>query len=108
MLLVALLGIAINTGSALLFMKSQKHDLNAKGAYLHMAADAAVSGAVVVAAAAIIFTGWQWLDPAVAIVVSALIAVTAWSLMRDALPRYTPTECGHYMHHAGYRLPTAL
>jgi cobalt-zinc-cadmium efflux system protein len=84
-LLVALLGIAINTGSALLFMKSQKHDLNAKGAYLHMAADAAVSGAVVVAAAAIIFTGWQWLDPAVAIAVSALIAVTAWSLMRDAL-----------------------
>ena len=84
-LLVALVGIAINTGSALLFKKSQKHDLNAKGAFLHMAADAAVSGAVVLAAAAIILTGWQWLDPAVAIAVSALIAITAWSLMRDAL-----------------------
>ncbi|MEX0971274.1 MAG: cation diffusion facilitator family transporter [Paracoccaceae bacterium] len=84
-LLVALVGIAVNTGSALLFMKSQKDDLNAKGAFLHMAADAAVSGAVVLAAAGILYTGWQWLDPAVAIAVSVLIAWTAWGLMRDAL-----------------------
>lgn len=84
-LLVALVGIAVNTGSALLFMKSQKDDLNAKGAFLHMAADAAVSGAVVLAAAGIMYTGWQWLDPAVAIAVSMLIAFTAWGLMRDAL-----------------------
>lgn len=84
-LLVALVGIAVNTGSAMLFMKSQKEDLNAKGAYLHMAADAAVSGAVVLAAAGILFTGWQWLDPAVAIAVSVLIAWTAWGLMRGSL-----------------------
>lgn len=76
-LLVALVGIGVNTGSALLFMKSQKDDLNAKGAYLHMAADAAVSGAVVLAAGGIMLTGWQWLDPAVAIAVSVLIAWTA-------------------------------
>ncbi len=84
-LLVALVGIGVNTGSALLFMKSQKDDLNAKGAYLHMAADAAVSGAVVLAAGGIMLTGWQWLDPAVAIAVSLLIAVTAWGLLRDSL-----------------------
>lgn len=84
-MLVALVGIGVNTGSALLFMSSRKGDLNAKGAFLHMAADAAVSGAVVLAAAGIVFTGWQWLDPAVAIAVSVLIAVTAWDLMRDAL-----------------------
>jgi len=84
-LLVALVGIAVNTGSALLFMKSQKEDLNAKGAYLHMAADAAVSGAVVLAAAGIMLTGWQWLDPAVAIAVSLLIAWTAWGLFRSSL-----------------------
>ncbi|MFN4141230.1 cation diffusion facilitator family transporter [Aestuariivirga sp.] len=84
-LLVALVGIGVNTGSALLFMKSQKDDLNAKGAYLHMAADAAVSGAVVLAAAGIMLTGWQWLDPAVAIMVSLLIAWTAWGLLRDSL-----------------------
>ncbi len=53
--------------------------------FLHIAADAAVSGAVVVAAAGILFTDWQWLDPAVAIAVSVLIAFTARGLMREAL-----------------------
>ncbi|MFN3273448.1 MAG: cation diffusion facilitator family transporter [Paracoccus sp. (in: a-proteobacteria)] len=84
-LLVAMVGIGVNTGSALLFIKSQKDDLNAKGAYLHMAADAAVSCAVVIAAAGIMLTGWHWLDPAVAIAVSLLIAWTAWGLMRASL-----------------------
>lgn len=84
-LLVALVGIAVNTGSALLFLKSKKDDLNAKGAYLHMAADAAVSGAVVLAAGGILLTGLHWLDPAVAIAVSLLIAFTAWGLLRDSM-----------------------
>lgn len=84
-LIVALVGIGVNTGSALLFMQSQKDDLNAKGAFLHMAADAAVSGAVVLAAIGILATGWTWLDPAVAIAVSLLIAVTAAGLFREAL-----------------------
>jgi cobalt-zinc-cadmium efflux system protein len=84
-LVVALIGIAVNTGSALLFLKSRKGDLNANGAFLHMAADAAVSGAVVLAAAGIMLTGWHWLDPAVAIAVSVLIAFTAWGLLRDSL-----------------------
>jgi cobalt-zinc-cadmium efflux system protein len=82
---VALIGIAVNTGSALLFMRAQKDDLNAKGAFLHMAADAAVSGAVVLAAIGIILTGKTWIDPAVAIAVSLLIAVTAAGLFREAL-----------------------
>ena len=84
-LIVALVGIGVNTGSALLFMRAQKDDLNAKGAFLHMAADAAVSGAVVLAAAGILLTGRTWLDPAVAIGVSLLIAVTAAGLFREAL-----------------------
>ena len=84
-LIVALVGIGVNTGSALLFMRSRQDDLNAKGAFLHMAADAAVSGAVVLAAAGILATGWAWLDPAVAIAVSLLIAVTAARLLREAL-----------------------
>ena len=84
-LIVALVGIAVNTGSALLFLKSRKGDLNANGAFLHMAADAAVSGAVVLAAAGIMLTGWHWLDPAVAIAVSVLIAWTAWGLLRASL-----------------------
>lgn len=84
-LLVALIGIGINTGSALLFLKARKDDLNARGAYLHMAADAAVSGAVVLAAGGMLLTGWAWLDPAVAIAVSLLIAITAAGLFREAL-----------------------
>lgn len=84
-LLVALVGIVVNTGSALLFMKSRKGDLNAKGAFLHMAADAAVSGAVVLAAAGIMLTGRTWLDPGVAIAVSVLIALTAAGLFRETL-----------------------
>lgn len=84
-LIVASVGIAVNTGSALLFLKARKDDLNAHGAYLHMAADAAVSGAVVLAALGILFTGWDWLDPAVAIAVSLLIAITAAGLFRSAL-----------------------
>jgi cobalt-zinc-cadmium efflux system protein len=84
-MLVAMVGIGVNTGSALLFMSARKGDLNAKGAFLHMAADAAVSGAVVLAAAGILFTGWDWLDPAVAIAVSLLIAITAAGLFREAL-----------------------
>lgn len=82
---VALIGIGVNAGSALLFIKSQKSDLNAKGAFLHMAADAAVSGAVVLAALAIILTGKTWIDPAVAIAVSLLIAITAAGLFRESL-----------------------
>lgn len=85
MMLVALVGIGVNTGSALLFMRERKGDLNARGAFLHMAADAAVSGAVVLAAAGILFSGWNWLDPAVAIAVSLLIAITTAGLFREAL-----------------------
>lgn len=84
-LAVALVGVAINTGTALLFRTSRHSDLNAEGAFLHMAADAAVSVAVVVAAAGILLTGWTWLDPAVAILVSVLIAWTAFGLLRSGL-----------------------
>ncbi len=84
-LIVALIGIAVNAGSALLFLKSRKGDLNANGAFLHMVADAAVSGAVVLAAAEIMLTGWHWLDPAVAIGFSVLIAFTAWGLLRASM-----------------------
>lgn len=104
-LIVALIGIGVNTGSALLFLRARKGDLNAKGAFLHMAADAAVSGAVVLAAAGMLLTGWTWLDPAVAIAVSLLIAVTAAGLFREALhlsldgvpERIDPTEVAAWL-----------
>ena len=60
---VALLGIAINTGTALLFLRGRGRDMNVEGAFLHMAADAAVSGVVVLSAVVMMATGWRWVDP---------------------------------------------
>ncbi len=81
---VALVGIAINAGSAFLF-RDDREDLNADGAYLHMMADAAVSGGVVLAAALAGLTGWNWLDPLAALLVSLLVAIAAWRLLRAAV-----------------------
>jgi cobalt-zinc-cadmium efflux system protein len=84
-LLVAALGILVNGGTALLFMRGRHADLNVRGAYLHMAADAAVSFGVVVAAAVIMFTGWLWVDPAVSLGVAAIVLVSGWGLARDSV-----------------------
>jgi len=83
-LLVALIGIAINAGTAMLFSKDRQHDLNAEGAFLHMAADAAVSAGVVVAAVAMLVTSWAWIDPLAAILVSVVIAFAAFGLLRSS------------------------
>ena len=72
-ILVAALGVAINGGTALLFMRGRHGDLNIRGAYLHMAADAGVSLGVVVAAGIIMLTGWLWLDPAISLVIAAVV-----------------------------------
>ena len=85
MLWVAGAGIAINAGTALLFMRGRHHDLNIRGAFLHMVGDAAVSLGVVVAALLIGWTGRLWLDPAVSVAVALVILATTWGLTRDAL-----------------------
>jgi cobalt-zinc-cadmium efflux system protein len=82
---VAALGIAINGGTALLFMRGRHGDLNVRGAYLHMAADAAVSLGVVIAALVIMATGWQWVDPAISLVIAAVVLASGWGLMRDSV-----------------------
>ncbi len=84
-IVVAAFGIAINLGTALLFMAGRKGDLNVRGAFTHMAADAAISLGVVIAGFAIIFTGWHWLDPAVSLIISILIVIGTWSLLRDSV-----------------------
>ena len=84
-IVVAALGIAINGVSAWLFASGRKGDLNIRGAYLHMAADAAVSAGVVGAGAIILFTGWLWLDPVVSLVIVAVIVWGTWSLLRESL-----------------------
>jgi cobalt-zinc-cadmium efflux system protein len=82
---VAALGIIVNGGTALLFMRGRHGDLNIRGAYLHMAADAGVSFGVVVAALVIMFTGWQWVDPAISLCIAAVVLVSGWGLARDSV-----------------------
>ena len=82
---VAALGIAINGVTAYLFASGRKGDLNLRGAYQHMLADAVVSAGVVVAGVVILFTGWNWLDPVVSLVLAAVILHGAWGLLRESL-----------------------
>jgi cobalt-zinc-cadmium efflux system protein len=82
---VAMVGIAVNGGTALLFAPGRARDLNLKSAFLHMAADALVTAGVVAAGIAIGFTGWLWLDPAVGLVVSAVIVFGSWGLLKSAI-----------------------
>ncbi len=82
---VAAIGVVINTATALMFLRGQ-HDLNVRGAFLHMAADAAVSLGVVFAAITIWFVpGWTWIDPAVSLIIAAVIVAGTWGLLRDSL-----------------------
>lgn len=82
---VALVGIVINGVTALLFMSGREQDLNIKGAFLHMAADALVSAGVVLAGIAILTTGWLWFDPIVSLLIVVVIVVGTWNLLRDSL-----------------------
>jgi len=84
-IIVATLGIAVNAGTALLFMSGRKGDLNIRGAFLHMAADAVVSLGVVLAGIGIVYTNWLWLDPAISLVISVVIVAGTWGLLRDSV-----------------------
>lgn len=82
---VAAVGIVINTVTALLFMSGRKRDLNIRGAFLHMAADAGVSLGVVLAGIAILITGWFWFDPVVSLLIVAVVVVGTWKLLQDSV-----------------------
>lgn len=82
---VATVGIVVNGISAWLFMRGQKEDLNIRGAFLHMAADAGISAAVAVSGLVIIYTNWTWLDPVMSLIVVAVVVAGTWSLLRDSL-----------------------
>lgn len=85
MMTVAFIGILINSATALLFASGRKADLNIRGAYLHMAADALVSVGVVLAGLIIQTTHLLWIDPMVSIVISLVITVGTWGLLKDSL-----------------------
>jgi cobalt-zinc-cadmium efflux system protein len=104
-MIVAAIGILVNGVTALLFMRGSKGDLNIRGAFLHMAADAAVSAGVVVAGFVILKTGFVWIDPVVSLVIVAVVAAGTWSLLRDSVnmslqaapPGLDPTEVEDFL-----------
>ncbi len=81
---VAAIGILVNGGSAMLFLRGRHGDLNIRAQYLHLIADAGVSMGVVVAALAIRLTGWGWLDPLTSLAIAAVIAHGTWAALREA------------------------
>ena len=82
---VAGIGVVINAVTAWLFMKDKDKDLNVKGAYLHMAADALVSVGVVVSGLVIARTGWYVIDPIIGLLIALIIIYSTWGLLRDSL-----------------------
>jgi cobalt-zinc-cadmium efflux system protein len=84
-IIVALIGVAINTGTALLFMAGREKDLNIRGAFLHMAADALVSVGVVFSGIAILATGWYWFDPAMSLIIVLVVVYGTWQLLKDSM-----------------------
>lgn len=83
-IIVAAVGVLINTITALLFFTSQQDDLNIKAAFIHMAADAGVSLGVVIAGIAIMLTGLLWIDPAISLLIVVVIVISTWSVFRDS------------------------
>ena len=84
MMIVAGIGVFINAATAYLFIKGKGRDINIRGAYLHMAADAGVSLGVVVAGLMITLSGWLWLDPVISLVIVIVITIGTWDLLRDS------------------------
>jgi cobalt-zinc-cadmium efflux system protein len=83
--IVALVGVLINGFSAWLFVAGSKDDINVRGAYQHMAADALLSLGVVISGVVIIYTGWSWLDPVVSLVLVVVIVAGTWSLLKESI-----------------------
>jgi cobalt-zinc-cadmium efflux system protein len=84
-MVVASIGVVINTVTALFFLSGKDHDLNIRGAFLHMAADAVVSLGVVISGALILFYGMNWIDPVISLVIAGVIFLSTWGLLRDSL-----------------------
>lgn len=84
-IVVAAIGILVNGATALMFARGRRSDLNVRGAYLHMVADALVSAGVVVAGIAIATTGWLWVDPVASLIVAGLIFIATADMLRESL-----------------------
>jgi cobalt-zinc-cadmium efflux system protein len=101
-IIVALVGIFVNGGTSLLFMRGIHDDLNIKGAFIHLAADALLAAGVVVTGLLIWYTGELWLDPAVSLVLVFIILWNTWKLLRDSVSLLLDAM-PHYIDHSGIK-----
>jgi cobalt-zinc-cadmium efflux system protein len=85
MMVVAAIGVVINSATAVLFMSGSKGDLNIRGAFLHMAADALISLGVVLAGALYLWQGWSWIDPVLSLLIAMVIIIGTWRLFKQSL-----------------------
>ena len=99
-IVVGLIGIVVNGGCSLLFMRGANHDMNIKGAFLHLMADALILVGVVISAIVIRYTQWLWVDPIVGLLIVAIVLFGAWGLLRDSL-RLIMDAVPHYIDFNG-------
>ncbi len=101
-IVVGLIGIAVNGGTSLLFMRGAKDDINIKGAFLHLLADALILTGVVVSAIIIKFTAWDWIDPVIGLIIVGIVLWGTWGLLRDSVILILDA-IPHYIDHTGVR-----
>jgi cobalt-zinc-cadmium efflux system protein len=101
-IVVGLIGIVVNGGASLLFMRGAKDDLNIKGAFLHLMADALILVGVVVSALIIHYTNWHWIDPVVGLIIVAIILWGTWGLLRDSVVLILDA-IPHHIDHIGVK-----
>ena len=101
-IVVGIIGIFVNGGTSLLFMRGAQDDINIKGAFLHLMADALILVGVVVSAFVIKYTNWLWVDPVVGLIIVAIVLWGTWSLLRDSV-RLILDAVPHYVDHQGVR-----
>jgi cobalt-zinc-cadmium efflux system protein len=101
-IVVGIIGIFVNVGSSLLFMRGAKDDINIKGAFLHLMADALILAGVVISAFVIKYTHWQWIDPVVGLVVVGIVLWGTWGLLRDSVILILDA-IPHYIDHVGVK-----
>ncbi len=101
-IVIGLIGIAVNFGCSMLFMSGAKSDLNIRSAFWHLLADALILVGVVVSAILIYYTGWQWIDPVVGLFIVAIVLWGTWGLLRDSL-HLILDGIPHYIDHTGVK-----
>lgn len=99
---VGIIGIFVNGGTSLLFLRGAKEDINIKGAYLHLMADALILVGVVVSAIVIYYTGWYWIDPVVGLIIVGIVLIGTWGLLRDSV-HLILDAIPHYIDHTGIK-----